>query len=267
MLGAIVGDIVGSQFEGTSIVPEDFVLFTEKCKFTDDTVHTIAIADAIYQSKTEGTDLKAAAIKCLQEYGRRYLWCGCGDLFYKWLFQENPKPYGSYGNGAAMRISPCAWAEKHHWRAIENTHILTNITHNHSDSIDGACAVTTGIWLAKKHKSKKQIINAIRQLHRIAIPDYESLPRGEFDVTCKGTVKKALAAFIASENFEDCIRKAILLGGDTDTTAAVSGSIAEAFYGIPEKLQEEAKNKLDDYLREKLELVESIKIASPKRTV
>ena len=266
MLGTIIGDIAGSRFEGKKEIPEGFEFFHEDSHFTDDTVHTIAVADAVFQSKTEETDLKTNTIRCLQEYGRRYMWCGCGDMFYKWVFQENPKPYNSFGNGAAMRISPVAWSEKHHWSAVEKARIVTDVTHNHSDSINGACAVTTAIWLAKKHKTKKQIINAIRMMYRITIPAYETLTRGEFDVTCKGTVQKALSAFIASESFEDCVRKAIMLGGDTDTTAAVAGSIAEPFYGIPEEMQNLAIAKLDEYLQNKLKQVSAIKDIKPKRT-
>ena len=149
MFGAMIGDIAGSRFEGKFNIPKDFELVTEKCHFTDDTVQTLAIAKAIKEHRETGEPLKDLAIKYLQELGRRYLWCGCGDMFYKWLFKSEPQPYGSYGNGAIMRISPCAHFAHSLEQALDYAEIVTSVTHNTDEAVRAAKGVTTAIWLAR----------------------------------------------------------------------------------------------------------------------
>ena len=246
MLGAILGDIVGSRFEGKTNVPQDFVLMTDDCRFTDDTVHTIAIAKALREHIETGAELKGLAVQYLQEYGRRYLWCGCGDRFYKWLFKTAPKPYESYGNGAAMRVSSCAWFASSLEQALAYAEQVTEITHNHTDAVCGAKAVVQFIWYGRQGVEKQE---AYRLLIDSGLYYPQEVAQGKFDVTCKGTVNAAIHAFMNGNSFAEVLRNAVLYGGDTDTTAAVAGSIAEAYYQIPVDIKEQAVAKFDDFLR------------------
>ena len=248
MIGAIIGDIIGSRFEGMNSVPENFELVVEHSKFTDDTVHTIAIAKAIAEHKQTGQNLEELSVKYLQEFGRRYIWCGCGDKFYEWLFKFSPEPYGSYGNGAVMRVSPCAYLSSSHKQADEYAQTVTAVTHNHPDAVCAARAVTMAICLLKQGASKEKMLKKL--IHkRLYKPS--SIPKG-FDVTAKGTLNIAMQAFMNGDSFESVIRNAVIYAGDTDTNAAVAGSIAEAYYGVPQELKEMCFNKLDDFLKETL---------------
>lgn len=256
MLGAIVGDIVGSRFEFNNIKTKDFKLFTDDCFFTDDTVMTCAVAKALMKSKLhdknrmlnykENKRLRNNTIKYMQKIGRKYPDCGYGGTFYKWLFSDDPKSYGSFGNGAAMRISPAAYLYETVSQTEQITRAVTSVTHNHPEGFKGAEAVTRCIYMARKGFKKHQIYRNIDSMYYpLNFTLDEIRPTYKFNETCQETVPQAIMAFLESKNFEDAIRNAISLGGDSDTLAAITGSIAEAYYGIPDDIREKALTYLD----------------------
>lgn len=239
MLGAIAGDIIGSAYEYDNIKIEDFPLFGPGSKFTDDTVLTVAVADCLLNKKDYA--------KTFKEYGRRYPAAGYGIAFSNWLHSDSLKPYNSYGNGSAMRVSPVGFAAATLEKALEEAERSATVTHNHPEGIKGAQTVTAAVFLARHNSSKKKIRDFISDsfsydlnstLARIR-PDYS------FDETCQGTVPEAIIAFLESSSFEDAIRKAVSLGGDSDTLACITGAIAQAFYGeVPTQIVKEVKHIL-----------------------
>ena len=273
MLGAIVGDIVGSVYEWNNIKTKDFPLFREDCFFTDDTVMTCAVAEAIMNGGE-----KDDFIVAMKKYGRMYPDAGYGGRFGAWLFSEKREPYNSFGNGSAMRVSPCAWvmdcgfcARTGMWpsngRAVAR--LSAEVTHNHPEGIKGAMATADAIFMnrfnfggyyidygkpinddteeckrrVKKHIEKEYGYNLSRTLEEIR-PDYK------FNETCQDTVPQAIIAFLESTDFEDALRNAISLGGDSDTLAAITGSIAEAAYGVPDRIKDKAYSYLDEPLKD-----------------
>ena len=248
MLGAIIGDIVGSRFEHAKKPEENFDLFNEKCHFTDDTVLTCAIAKAILNSNDDFSGLEKQTIKCLRELGKQYNNCGYGHMFYNWLKQKNPQPYNSFGNGSAMRVSPICGVAKSLKEVKELSKKVTAVTHNHEEGIKGAEATAVAIWLAKNGKTKEEIKKYIeRNYYKIPQKEKDFSPLTE--LTCQATMPKCFYAFFNSTSFEDSIRKAVCFGGDTDTIGAITGSIAESFYGVPEEMKEKALSYLDDDLQ------------------
>lgn len=251
MIGAIVGDIVGSRFEWDNHKSKDFELFHEKCFFTDDSVMTLAVCDALLCAKADYSNLRQTAVKSLRRIGRPYPDCGYGGSFYHWMYTGNPKPYGSYGNGAAMRVSGCAYAAKSLEEAIQLSGIVTEITHNHPEGIKGAEATTVAVYLARTGSSMEEIRGHMAQYYGPFDFTLDQIrDTYEFDETCQGTVPQALEAFFESVSFEDAIRNAISIGGDSDTLAAITGAVAEAYYGIPEKIKKQAISYLDKRLYE-----------------
>ncbi len=249
MLGAIIGDIVGSIYEWNNHRSKDFELFSEDCFFTDDTIMTLAVAKALIESKDDLSKLGYNTIKYMQEIGRNYPDSGYGGNFYHFIFSDNPFPYNSFGNGAAMRVSACGLVS----RSIEEAKLLskkvTEISHNHPEGIKGAEAVSISIYLAKNGKSIDEIKKYIYDnYYKIEFTLDEIRETYTFNETCQNTVPEALEAFFESTSFEDAIRNAISIGGDSDTLAAITGSIAEAYYGIPTKIKEKALTYLDDRL-------------------
>jgi len=249
MLGAIIGDIVGSVYEWSNHKSKDFTLLSYKNFFTDDSVISLAIAKALLMSKPDYSDLSELAIKYMQEMGRYYPNCGYGSRFAQWIMSDKPKPYMSYGNGAAMRVSACGYVAK----SLEETIILsrkvTEVTHNHPEGVKGAEAVAVAIYLAKNGKNLLEIRDYIHNNYYsldFRLDDIRSTY--EFNETCQGTVPQAIQAFLESTNFEDAIRNAISIGGDSDTIAAITGSIAEAYYGIPVDIRKHALTFLDERL-------------------
>ncbi|MHA1340598.1 MAG: ADP-ribosylglycohydrolase family protein [Promethearchaeota archaeon] len=242
MIGAIVGDIVGSRFEYSNFKQIDFELFTEENFFTDDSVLTIAIADAILHN--------IPFEKKLKEYCRRYPDAGYGGLFYRWVFRDLKKPYNSWGNGSAMRVSPIGWAHDNLETVIEMAKKSAEVTHNHPEGIKGAQATASAIYLSRIGKSKEEIKTFIedRFKYNLNFSINDLRPIYHFDVSCQGSVPPAIRAFIESNSFEDSIRLVISLGGDSDTLGAINGAIAHAFYGIPKKIKEKALTYLDDEL-------------------
>lgn len=255
MLGAIIGDVAGSRFEWSNIKSKEFELFADKCTPTDDSIMTFAIAKAILSCDT--MDLSQVAEKtiiCMQELGRRYPYAGYGKMFWTWLWQEAPQPYGSYGNGSAMRVSPCAYAADTLEEAEALARTVTEVTHNHPEGIKGAQAVIAAIFMALHGSSIAEIRDYINQNYYLMNFTLEEIrPEYRFDVSCQGSVPQAIMAFLESTGFEDAIRNAISIGGDSDTIAAITGSIAEAYYGIPIDIRNQAVQYLDEFLFEILD--------------
>ncbi len=250
MLGAIIGDIVGSRFEWHNNKSKEFELFTEDCRFTDDTVMTIAIAEAILKSDLKLEKLSEKAIFCMQKYGRKYPFAGYGGSFMQWIHTSRPQPYNSWGNGSAMRVSGCGFAATSLEEAIEMAEKVTEVTHNHPEGIKGAKAVTAAIYLAKTGSDILEIKDYINEhYYKIDFKLADIRKTYRFDVSCQGSVPQALAAFFESTDFEDAIRNAISIGGDSDTIGAITGSIAEAYYGIPAEIRDRAIKYLDKDLQ------------------
>ena len=242
LYGAIIGDIVGSRFEGRGkkIKTKDFEFFAPDCRFTDDTVMTVAVADAVLKAVREedGRIFRKAVEYSLQSWGRKYPHAGYGGRFKEWIYSDRPMPYNSFGNGSAMRISSAAWVSDSMFDTRENARVTARVTHNHFEGVKGAMAVASAIFLARQGKSKEEIKNYIETEfdYNLSRKLDDIRPTYKFDVTCQGSVPEAIIAFLESENFEDAVRNAVSLGGDADTQAAIAGSIAEAFYRIPNHL-------------------------------
>ena len=241
MLGAVIGDMVGSIYEWDNIKKKDFPFFSSECFPTDDSIMTIAVAKAILENYGQFEGLKNKTIEWIQKIGRQYPNCGYGGRFKKWIRSDEPKPYLSFGNGSAMRVSACGWAGDSLEEVQKLSYAVTVITHDHPQGLKGAEATACTIFLARTGHSKDEIRAFIEEnYYELDITLDEIRPFYHFDVTCQGTVPYAIRAFLESDSFEDAIRNAISIGGDSDTLAAITGSIAEAFYGIPDELREQA---------------------------
>ena len=249
MLGAIVGDIVGSRFEWDNHKSKDFDFLIYRCRPTDDSIMTLAIAKAILASAKDKERLGEMAIKNMQEMGRKYPGAGYGGSFSRWIRDDNPQPYNSWGNGAAMRVSPCAYAAETVEEAKEIARIVTEVTHNHPESIKAAEAVSTAIFMALHGSNILEIQDCItKKYYSIDFTLDQIRDMYSFDVSCQGSVPQAFAAFFESSCFEDAIRNAISIGGDSDTIAAITGGIAEAYYGIPNDIRNHTLTFLDEDL-------------------
>ncbi len=232
MIGAIAGDIIGSVYEYNNTKSKDFPLFDPRCEFTDDTVLTVAIADAILSGKPY--------LESVRRIGRKYPDADYGGSFMQWLNSDNPKPYNSWGNGSAMRVSPVGFAFNTEDEVMDQSRMTAEITHNHPEGIKGAQATALAIFWARTGHGKEKVREKITELF-----DYDLnrklddiRPYYSYDVSCQGTVPEAIIAFLESESYEDAIRNAVSLGGDSDTLACITGGIAEAFYnGVPEHIR------------------------------
>lgn len=250
MLGAIIGDIVGSVYEWNNIKTKDFPLFCERGFFTDDTVMTIAVAEALMNGGAEDN-----FIDSMKKFGRLYPDAGYGARFGNWLFSDSRAPYNSWGNGSAMRASPCGWFAE----TLEAAETLAGrsaaVTHNHPEGIKGAQAAAAAVFLARSGASKAEIKEYIESNYRYDLSRTidEIRPGYRFNESCRETVPEAVIAFLESTDFEDAIRNAISLGGDSDTLTAITGGIAEAAYGIPSDIRDAALGYLDRPLGEVLD--------------
>ena len=217
MIGAIIGDIVGSCFEFNNHKSKEFELFNVDCEVTDDSITNKIVNPIINHDKNSDyySMIESMTIRYMQEIGRKYPNCGYGGMFYHWVFSSNPKPYNSFGNGAAMRISPVGFVARTEDEVCKLSKVITSTTHNHDEGIKGAEATAVAIFMARRQE----------------------------------TVPQAITAFLESNSFEDAIRTVISIGGDSDTLAAITGSIAEAYYGVPEQIKEKALIYLDTDLR------------------
>ncbi len=257
MLGAIIGDTAGSRFEWRNHKSKDFELLTQGCSLTDDSIMTLAVAKSILKSREDGSDLSVLAIRYMQQLGRIYPRAGYGGNFFRWLWEPHPMPYNSFGNGAAMRVSPCGFAAESIEDAKEMARAVTNVSHNHPESIKAAEAVSSAIFLARSGRSMSELRDYIEQnYYRIDFTLDGIRPSYAFDVSCQGSVPQAFEAFFESTGFEDAIRNAVSIGGDSDTIAAITGGIAEAYYGIPEELRERELTFMDPRQREILNAFE-----------
>lgn len=250
MLGAIIGDIVGSVYEFDPIKTKNFDFLTSRCFFTDDSVCTIAVADILLH------DLPPA--ETMQKWCRNYPRRGYGGMFRRWKDSDNPEPYNSYGNGAAMRVSPAAFLNRDNLdAAIAASDKVTEITHNHPEGMKGARATTHAILLAFQHEKPEDIRKVIETEYYYDLTRSvdEIRPNSSFNETCQGTVPQAITCALESESFEDAVRNAVSLGADADTLGAIAGPIAEAMHGIPEEFIERTMN---DYLANAQDICEVI---------
>ena len=244
MLGEIAGDIIGSVYEFTNTKPDlDFPLFQIDSEFTDDTVLTVALADSILNNFSYSNKLR--------QYYLRYPDAGYGSMFHSWARTKDPRPYNSWGNGSAMRVSPIGWAYNDLETVLLKAKKSAEVTHNHPEGIKGAQVTASAIFLARTKHIKKEIKEFIEKNFNYNLDlDIEDLRRNyRFNESCQDTVPEAIFTFLVSDNFEDSIRKAIYIGGDSDTLACINGSIAEAFYGgVPENILSEVYKRLDERL-------------------
>lgn len=239
MMGAIAGDIVGSVYEHHPIKTKDFPLFQPGSRFTDDSVLTIAVANAILI----GCPYRDAVLK----WGRRYPDAGYGGTFARWLQADDPAPYHSWGNGSAMRVGPVGWAFDTEEEVLRQAQMTAEITHDHPEGIKGAQATALAVYLARTGADKAMIRTRIEsQFGYDLARTVESIRLTyEFDVSCQGTVPEALIAFLDAESYEDAVRNAVSLGGDADTLACIAGAVAEAFYGgLPDPVRTEVLARL-----------------------
>jgi len=249
MLGAIIGDIVGSRFEFENIRTKNFELFAEDCQVTDDSIMTLAVAKALLACDGDWQQLGHNTVKYMQEIGRKYPYCGFGGMFVNWVFSDKPAPYNSFGNGAAMRVSPCGFIARTEEEARLLSKKVTEVTHNHPEGLKGAEATSVAIFMARNGAAKNEIKERIEKDYYALNFTLDSIRDDyEFNETCQGTVPQAITAFLESDSFEDAIRNAISVGGDSDTLTAITGSIAEAFYGVPSDMKSEALTYLDNEL-------------------
>ena len=249
MLGAIIGDIVGSRFEWHNYKSKDFEFLNYQCFFTDDSVMSLALCRALLQSGNGFADLSEQAITCMREFGKNYPHAGYGGGFSSWLLSVNPQPYNSFGNGAAMRVSGCGYVANSIEEAKRLSKAVTEVTHNHPEGLKGAEAVAVAVFLARSGWNLLEIRDYIvKNYYRIGFTLDSIREEYDFDVTCQGSVPQALEAFFESTDFEDAIRNAISIGGDSDTIAAITGAVAEAYYGIPTEIRKHALTFLDERL-------------------
>ncbi len=241
MIGAIAGDIIGSCYEGDWIKTTEFPLFSERSRFTDDTVLTVAIAEAILEQGDYATALKL--------WGRRYPGAGYGGTFYRWIFSDSFEPYNSWGNGSAMRVSPVGFAFDSAEEVLAEAVKTAAVTHDHTEGIKGAQATALAVFLARTGESKEAIRQQIVSLFGYNLDRTldEIRPGYAFDVSCQGSVPESILAFLESTSYEDAVRKAVSLGGDSDTMACIAGGIAQAFYGVlPDRIVREVRARLPE---------------------
>ena len=252
MIGALLGDVVGSIYEFDNIKTKEFELFDKECFFTDDSVMTIAIAEALMQNESINEnnieEFKENLITVMHEIGIKYPDCGYGGHFLVWILRNKREPYNSYGNGSAMRVSSVGWYAKTLEEAELIAKATAEVSHNHPEGVKGAVATAGAVFLARTGATMEDIRKYISQYYTIDFTIDEIRPIYDYDITCQGTVPQAMEAFFESDSFEDAIRNAISIGGDSDTLAAITGAVAEAYYGIPEDLKETALSYLDDRL-------------------
>ena len=248
MLGAIIGDIAGSIYEWNNHRDKDIDLFSRRCFFTDDSVMTFAVADALLKTRHDRSALEAEAARCMHQWGNDYPDRGYGGHFLGWLMDSDPKPYNSFGNGSAMRVSPCGLCAKTLEEAKAYARAVTVPTHNHPEGIKGAEAVTVAIFMARRMQATPAQIREVieRDYYKIDFTLEDIRATYAFNETCQGTVPQAFEAFFEATDFEDAILNAISIGGDSDTVAAITGGIAEAYFGVPGEIRDAALQYLDE---------------------
>ncbi len=239
MIGAIAGDIIGSVYEHHPIKTKDFPLFQPRSRFTDDSVLTVAIADALLGGRPYRDAVRA--------WGRRYPHAGYGGSFVRWLFADDPRPYHSWGNGSAMRVSPVGWAFGSEDEVLRQARLSAEITHDHPEGIKGAQATALAVYLARTGADKETLRARIQTEfgYDLGRTVEDIRPGYAFDVSCQGTVPEALIAFLDAGSYEEATRNAVSLGGDSDTLACIAGGVAAAFYsGVPDPVRAEVRARL-----------------------
>jgi len=249
MLGSLVGDIIGSRYEFNNTKSTGFELFTPWTNFTDDSVMTLAVAKWLVEDVAHTIHY---LIFCMQELGNRYPNAGYGGRFSGWLCEDNPQPYNSWGNGAGMRVSPVGLYAKTLDEALAIAALTASVSHNHPEGVKGAQAIAACVFLCKEGKSKQEIKECVERLfdYNLDRTIEEIRPRYEFDVSCQGSVPEAIIAFLEGNSFEEVIRLAISLGGDSDTIACMAGAIAACCYEIPQDIAVKCDSILTEDLRE-----------------
>lgn len=263
MLGAIVGDIVGSpyEFDRNNVKTTDFPLFSPSSRFTDDTVMTLAVAQALMDAmpvrgkETDEAALEAALVRRMREFGNRFPHAGYGARFAEWLVMPDPKPYNSFGNGSAMRVSPVAWAFDDLRDVERYAEVTARVSHNHPEGIKGAQATAAAVLLARYDCSRDTLRKyaAVWYGYDMSRTTDEIRPDYHHVESCQGTVPEALTAFLEAKGFEEALRLAVSLGGDSDTLAAITCSMAEAAWDVPPEIADRTADLLDPFLRDVLD--------------
>ncbi len=262
MYGAILGDMIGSPYEfDRGYKSKKFEMFNDGVRFTDDTVMTVAVADALMRLKknTDESTVKEAVVDSMRSWGRRYPDAGYGGRFFGWLFHDKiPEPYGSWGNGSAMRVSSVGWLFETLDETRKYAALTAEVTHNHPEGIKGAEATASVIFLARNGGSKEDIKEYIvRGFDYDLSRTCDEIRPGYHHVeSCQETVPEAITAFLEGNDFEDVIRTAVSLGGDCDTLTCIAGSMAEAFYGVPEEMRVECRKRLPEDMLGVLDIFE-----------
>lgn len=264
MIGAVIGDIVGSRFEWNNIKTKDFAFLTDDCFFTDDSVMSLAVAAAVLECSGHYENLSKTVVKNMRRIGRLYPDCGYGGMFAQWIYSHTPEPpYNSFGNGAAMRVSACGFAAKSLEEAKLLSQKVTEVTHNHPEGLKGAETTAVCVFMANSGESIPAIRDYVaKHYYPMNFTLDEIRDTYRFSETCQDTVPEAITAFLESAGFEDAIRNAVSIGGDRDTIAAITGGIAEAFYGVPTELYKTALTFLDKRL---LEILADFETTYPSR--
>ena len=258
MLGAVAGDIIGSVYEFVDMKEYHFKMLPLGSRFTDDSVMTLAVAYWLVHYDEVG-HTKEKLIECMQMFGRKYPYAGYGGSFNSWLWCENPRPYNSWGNGAAMRVSPVGLYAETLYEALELAIMTAEVSHNHPEGIKGAQAVAATVWMAKHGYSKEEIREYITEKFQYDLTRTvdEIRPTYQWDVSCQGSVPESIICFLEGEDFEDVVRLAVSLGGDSDTMACIAGAIAACIYPIPEWITEECMKVIPLWLSSHMEAFES----------
>ena len=254
MYGAILGDIIGSPFEfDQGNKSKEFPLFSKNATFTDDSVMTIAVGYAFLDAQPNADIewIRRRLISSMKQYGRMFPYAGYGGMFRRWLKCDDPQPYGSFGNGSAMRVSSVAWLYNDIETVRSMARLAAEVSHNHPEGIKGAEATASAIFMARTGSTKEEIKAYIEDNfgYDLSRSCDEIRPNYHHVETCQQTVPEAITAFLEGKSFEDVIRTAVSLGGDCDTLTCIAGSIAEGFYGVPEALKQECRNRLPEELK------------------
>ena len=254
MLGAMIGDIVGSVYEWNNWKDKRFKLFHPQCRMTDDSVMTAAVASALLSSDLNDLEMfKENLVAEMHRFGKAYPGLGYGPRFEKWLVQGDTKPYGSLANGSAMRVSPVAWVAETMEQCLTLAKASAEVTHDHPDGIAGAQALAGAVFLAKMGERKEVIRDFVENYYSLDFTLDGIREEYQFDVSCAGSMPQAIVAFLEATGFEDAIRNAVSIGGDSDTIACMAGAVAAAFYGIPKDIREEAGPFIDGEVRNVLD--------------
>jgi len=261
MLGAMIGDMIGAPYEfDRSPKVKEFPLFQRGTAFTDDSVMTCAVGDALLSLPKDADDetVRRELVRKMKKWGRTYPDAGYGSSFYTWLFTDRTDPYGSYGNGSAMRVSSAGWLYDSLSETEKMAGLSAEVTHNHPEGIKGAQAVAACIYLARNGSTKQEIRNYVTERfgYDLSRTCDEIRPEYRHVESCQKTVPEAITAFLEGDSFEDVIRTAVSLGGDCDTLTCIASAIAEAFYGIPGEIRSEALKRLTKEMKEVLDRFE-----------